>query len=123
MCRAVNGFDEEFHTWGTEDDDFGRRVYAAGGTSVVAVRDIVVYHQHHPARSPVDWHDRPNARLFRKDRPIRCAHGIETPLPQDAVEVIPIEPGSTGSGPGVAHAARGPGPVGNSTRTRRDSDK
>ncbi|MHC4710996.1 MAG: galactosyltransferase-related protein [Planctomycetota bacterium] len=123
MCRAVNGFDEEFHTWGTEDDDFGRRVYAAGGTSVVAVRDIVVYHQHHPARAPDDWHDRPNARLFRKARPIRCTHGIETPLPQDAVEVIPIEPGSPGSRRGGAHEARGPASVGNSPCTRRDSDK
>jgi hypothetical protein len=123
MCRAVNGFDEEFHTWGTEDDDFGRRVYAAGGTSVVAVRDIVVYHQHHPARAPDDWHDRPNAKLFRKGRPIRCTHGIETPLPQDAVEVIPLEPGSPGSWRGGAHAAPGPASVGNSSCTRRDSDK
>ncbi|MHC4900247.1 MAG: galactosyltransferase-related protein [Planctomycetota bacterium] len=123
MCQAVNGFDEEFHTWGTEDDDFGRRVYAAGGTSVVAVRDIVVYHQHHPARAPEDWHDRPNARLFRKSRPIRCPHGIEAPLPQGAVEVVPIDPGGTGPGRSVPHGAQGPAPVGNSTLPRRDSDK
>jgi hypothetical protein len=109
MCRAVNGFDEEFHTWGTEDDDFARRVYAAGGTAVVAVRDIVVYHQHHPARAPGDWHDRANARLFGRRRPIRCAHGLGTPLPQGTVEVIAIDR---------------PGPAGgNSTSTRRDSDK
>jgi GT2 family glycosyltransferase len=104
MYRAVNGFDEEYHTWGTEDDDFARRVYAAGGTSVVAVRDIVVYHQHHPARAPGPWHDRANAKLFRQRRPTRCAHGIEAPLPQGTVAVIPIEPG-------------------NSTRTRREPDK
>ncbi|MHC4127671.1 MAG: galactosyltransferase-related protein [Planctomycetota bacterium] len=104
MCRAVNGFDEEYHTWGTEDDDFARRVYAAGGTSVVAVRDIVVYHQHHPARAPGPWHDRANAKLFRQRRPTRCAHGIEAPLPQGAVEEIPIEPG-------------------NSSRTGREPDK
>lgn len=108
---------------GDEDDDFTRRVYAAGGTSVVAVRDIVVYHQHHPARSPDDWHDRANARLFRRGRPIRCAHGIETPLPQDAVEVIPIGPGGTGTGRGGSPAAPGPASAGNSTRTHRDSDK
>jgi GT2 family glycosyltransferase len=120
MCRAVNGFDEEFHTWGTEDDDFARRVYAAGGTSVVAVRDIVVYHQHHPARAPGEWHDRANARLFRQRRPTRCAHGIEAPLPQGAVERITIQPEAAGSGRSVP---RGSAAVGNSSCTRRDSDK
>jgi hypothetical protein len=94
MCRTVNGFDEEYHTWGSEDDDFGRRVYAAGGTSVVAVRDIVVFHQHHPSRAPGDWHDRPNAALFHQRRPARCAHGIEAPLPQGPVEVRSLGPRS-----------------------------
>jgi hypothetical protein len=123
LCRRVNGFDEEYHTWGTEDDDFAKRLYAAGGTSVVAVRDIVVYHQHHPARAPGAWRDRPNARLFRQRRPIRCAHGIEAPLPQGAVEVIPIEPRAARAGRTMPHGAPGPSAVGNSTRGRPDSDK
>ena len=40
-----------------------------------------------------------------------------------AVEVIPLEPGSPGSWRGGAHAARGPASAGNSSCTRRDSDK
>ena len=89
-CYAINGFDEEYHTWGTEDDDFGRRLYAAGGTPVVAVRDIVVFHQHHPTRAPGDWHARENAQLFGQRRPVRCRHGIESPLTQGTVEIISI---------------------------------
>jgi hypothetical protein len=91
-CRAVNGFDEEYHGWGADDDDFGRRVYAGGGTSVVAVRDIIVFHQYHPTRAPGNWHDNPNAALFRQRRPARCVHGIESPVDQGEVEVISIEP-------------------------------
>lgn len=91
--RQVNGHDEEYHTWGTEDDDFCRRVYRAGGTARVAVRDIIVYHLHHPTRAPRDWFDRPNAKRFmRRDLPARCVRGLDSPLEQLPVEVSVVIP-------------------------------
>jgi len=88
MYRAVNGHDEEYHTWGTEDDDFCRRVYQAGGTARIAVRDILVYHLHHPSRAPGNWFDRPNAKRFlRHDLPTRCVRGLDSPLEQPPVQV------------------------------------
>ncbi len=89
MYRKVNGFDEEYEGWGAEDDDFGRRVYAAGGRPVIAVRDVVVLHQHHPSRRrPAKWSAHSNASLFRQRRPARCGHGLATPVPQHEVEVV-----------------------------------
>jgi len=84
--RRVNGHDEEYHTWGTEDDDFARRIYRTGGTSIVAIRDIIVFHLYHPTRAPQDWHDRENARRFqRRSSPDVCRYGLRNPLPQDPV--------------------------------------
>ena len=85
---AVNGHDEEYHTWGTEDDDFCRRVYETGAQSVIAIRDIDCLHLYHPTRNPGDWHDRANAERFASDLPTRCAHGLDNPMPQGDIEVI-----------------------------------
>lgn len=93
MYRQVNGHDEEYHTWGTEDDDFCRRVYRAGGTARIAVRDIIVFHLHHPTRAPRDWFDRPNAQRFlRRDLPLRCARGLDSPVEQGSVMVSEVVP-------------------------------
>ena len=89
----VNGHDEEYHTWGTEDDDFARRVYRSGGRSVIAIRDILVYHLYHPTRSPVDWHERENAvRFARKDLPVYCRYGLSSPYLQERVRVDVLRP-------------------------------
>ena len=89
----VNGHDEEYHTWGTEDDDFARRVYQSGGGSVIAIRDILVYHLYHATRSPVDWHDRENAARFaRKDLPVYCRYGLSSPYSQEIVRVDVLRP-------------------------------
>lgn len=93
LYRAVNGHDEQYHSWGTEDDDFGRRVYRAGATPVIAVRDILVYHQWHETRQPGAWPDRDNARRFRAGGPMRCLHGLESPLPQPPVRIDRLQPG------------------------------
>jgi len=93
MYRQVNGHDEEYHTWGTEDDDFCRRVYRAGGMARVAVRDILVFHLYHATRAPRDWFDRPNARRFvRRDLPVRCERGLDSPLDQGPVMVSNVHP-------------------------------
>ncbi|MFB3431577.1 MAG: galactosyltransferase-related protein [Phycisphaerales bacterium] len=85
---AVNGHDEEYHTWGTEDDDFCRRVYETGAESVIAIRDIDCLHLYHPTRNPGEWHDRPNAQRFASDLPTRCAHGLDNSMPQGEIEVV-----------------------------------
>lgn len=91
--RRVNGYDEEYHTYGTEDDDFCRRLYASGARSVVAIRDILVFHLHHATRAPQDWHNRPNARRFqRRDLPVRCRHGLDSSLPQQKVRINLFRP-------------------------------
>jgi len=87
LYQAVNGHDEQYHSWGTEDDDFGRRAYRAGGKPVIAVRDILVYHQWHETRQQGAWSDRENARRFRAGGPTRCLYGLETPLAQPPVRV------------------------------------
>lgn len=84
----VNGHDEEYHTWGTEDDDFARRVYQTGGRSIVAVRRIVVFHLYHPPRGGGDWHDRANAERFASTGlPTFCRFGLRDPWPQSKVEL------------------------------------
>jgi hypothetical protein len=89
---AVNGHDEEYHTWGTEDDDFCRRVYETGAASVVAIDQIDCLHLYHPTRNPGDWHARPNAERFKGDLPTRCAHGLDNPMPQGEIEVVELMP-------------------------------
>lgn len=81
---AVNGFDETYEGYGQEDDDLGRRLYAAGCRPVIAMTATVVYHQFHPTRAPGDWHESPNAERFLRGGPARCRHGITDPLPQPA---------------------------------------
>lgn len=84
----VNGMDETFSGWGGEDDDYARRVYADGGTPVLAVRDIVALHQYHPTRSPTDWHDAPNAKTISTRRfRVRCERGLEDPMDQPPVRI------------------------------------
>ena len=74
---AVNGFDEEYVGWGQEDDDLGRRLYAAGVQPVVVVRDAPVLHIPHPVRHAADWGAGANAARFaRRDLPVRCVRGL-----------------------------------------------
>ncbi len=89
---AVNGHDEEYHTWGTEDDDFCRRVYETGAESVIAIRQIDCLHLYHPTRNPGDWHERPNAERFKGNLPTRCAHGLDNPMPQGEIDVVLLPP-------------------------------
>jgi hypothetical protein len=35
--RAINGFDERFMGWGSEDDDLSRRAYRSGATPAIAI--------------------------------------------------------------------------------------
>jgi len=81
----VNGFDEEYTGYGQEDDDLGRRLYAAGVRPVVGVATAVTFHQHHPTRAPGAWEASPNAARFGRPYRIRCERGVENPLEQAEV--------------------------------------
>jgi len=88
VYQRINGYDEEYHTFGTEDDDFMRRCYLSGAKPCIAIRDILAFHLYHPTRGSADWHDRPNARRFKRhDLPIVCVHGLENPIEQTKVLV------------------------------------
>ena len=64
MYQKVDGYDETFLGAWREDDDFGRRVYLAGGRARVAVQDVCVYHLWH-ALNPQkreNWSELPEGR-------------------------------------------------------------
>lgn len=93
----VNGFDEEYLGYGSEDDDFSRRIYAAGFRPAVGVASAVVYHQWHATRKPADWHDSPGVRRFEMSLPTRAARGLTNPIPQDAPRVSVLRGGMLAS--------------------------
>ncbi len=89
----VNGNDEEYVGWGSEDDDFARRVYATGGTSTPAIRELRAYHLYHPTRAPGRWNEHPNVERFhRRDLPLVCVHGLDNPISQHEVHVDILSP-------------------------------
>jgi hypothetical protein len=86
MYLRVNGCDEEYEGYGSEDDDLGRRVYAAGGHSVAAITKIPVFHLYHSTRAANSWRQFSGSQRFmRKDLPVRCVYGLDNPLPQPQV--------------------------------------
>lgn len=82
IAKAVNGFDEAFIEWGAEDDDFSHRAYNAGARPHVGVRDIIVYHQHHPTRAPGKWAEAPGVARFNEPGPTYCKLGLFSPMDQ-----------------------------------------
>jgi glycosyltransferase involved in cell wall biosynthesis len=77
--ERVNGYDENFHGWGCEDDDLRLRLRAAG----IRIRSILhrtwTYHLWHPpaASTPGRWRDGVNVPyLLRKHRPVFCENGL-----------------------------------------------
>jgi hypothetical protein len=87
MYRRVEGYDESFLGAWREDDDFGRRVYLAGGLARVAVKNVCVYHLWHPlnpqkrenwSELPIDtvharpWIPRQGLASARPQAQVRC---------------------------------------------------
>ncbi|MBY0311994.1 MAG: glycosyltransferase [Phycisphaerales bacterium] len=85
---AVNGCDEAYEGYGQEDDDLARRLHAAGWPSIVAVREIVVYHLFHPTRAPQAWDSAPGVARFRAPAPTRAELGLDRPAPQGPMTII-----------------------------------
>jgi len=77
----VNGYDEQFVGWGNEDDDLGRRLYAAGIRGRNPFRnDFALHFYHEPYH---DNGERVNEKYYRKRvaqlsaHNYRCDHGID----------------------------------------------
>ncbi|MEM1186041.1 MAG: galactosyltransferase-related protein [Planctomycetota bacterium] len=88
IFNAINGMDETFSGWGTEDDDFARRAYAAGARPVIALSRIAAFHQYHPTRAPGKHRDSDNHDRIKQGKvPPRCERGLENPMDQPRIVV------------------------------------
>lgn len=79
---SINGFDEEYLGYGSEDDDFARRLYATGHRPAVGVGSCIVYHQWHPTRAPESWHRSRGVERFKMILPPVCERGLRNPIDQ-----------------------------------------
>jgi glycosyltransferase involved in cell wall biosynthesis len=84
--ERINGYDENFHGWGCEDDDLRVRLRAAG----VQVASIAwwtnTYHLWHPKTpsAPSTWREGANVEYLKRPlRLTRCLTGIEKRRLQD----------------------------------------
>lgn len=82
MYSRINGFDEEYLGYGGEDDDLGRRVYAAGGRAAIGVREAIAFHLWHPTRAAARWEESPGTARFKLKTPARAAFGLDRPYDQ-----------------------------------------
>jgi len=78
--ERLNGFDENFHAWGCEDDDLSHRARSAGLRVASILGRTRTYHLWHPpasTRPPEKWSDGPNvAYLQRRGRLTCCVNGL-----------------------------------------------
>ena len=88
--QAINGMDEQYVGYGSEDDDLGRRLYQSRATVAVGVRDLELYHLWHPTRKGAKWEDSSGVARFRLKTPVRAVHGLDNPLPQAPCQIHPL---------------------------------
>jgi GT2 family glycosyltransferase len=77
--ERVNGYDENFHGWGCEDDDLRLRLRSVGIRIESILARTCTYHLWHPPgkTTPRNWRDGHNVRyLHRRDRPADCENGL-----------------------------------------------
>ncbi len=93
MFSKVDGYDETFLGAWREDDDFGRRVYLAGGRARVAVKDVCVYHLWHPLnpQKRENWSELPEKQVGQT--PWLPRAGLGTPSPQAELRVQQMRAG------------------------------
>jgi glycosyltransferase involved in cell wall biosynthesis len=78
---AVNGFDEDFVGWGSEDKELCARLRHYGVARQTLLFGGIAFHLHHPPASRERHVDNEKLlALTRKERRVRCAHGLETHL-------------------------------------------
>ncbi len=84
--KAVNGFDEEYTGYASEDDDVSRRLNQLRPRTrlAIAVERITAFHLWHPTRG---GNERKTSdaymRFQRTDLPTYSRYGLDNPLPQD----------------------------------------
>jgi glycosyltransferase involved in cell wall biosynthesis len=78
---AVNGFDEEFVGWGSEDKDLCARLIHHGIARQTLLFGGIAFHLHHPPASR-ERHAANERRLAasRSQRRVRCARGLDAHL-------------------------------------------
>jgi len=77
----VNGYDENYRSWGCEDTDFGQRLRWAGLHLSSILRRTWAYHLWHPTdpTAPVRWRDGANVTYFLSRPHVgRCENGLRT---------------------------------------------
>ena len=98
MYQKVDGYDETFLGAWREDDDFGRRIYLAGGKGRVAVANVCVYHLWHPLnpQKRENWSELPGAKANPPLSPAWLPRaGLTTPSPQETVQACRLVQGQT----------------------------
>jgi hypothetical protein len=82
--QAVNGYDEQYESYGFDDDDLSRRLHALKPPprTAIAVKDILAYHLWHQTRAPARPTDAPGYQRFVQELPVAAERGWRTPLPQ-----------------------------------------
>lgn len=90
--ERVNGYDENFHGWGCEDDDLRYRLRRAGVQIESILRWTRTYHLWHPSEptAPARWREGLNVGyLLRKGRLTRCRNGlIKRPLTDLRIHIV-----------------------------------
>lgn len=91
----VDGFDENYVGWGTEDDDLGRRLYRAGITGRTVFLHDFPLHLWHP--HVIDSADSPNLPYYnRRLKEIargdyRAVNGLSHPLGDDEPSLVRVK--------------------------------
>jgi hypothetical protein len=103
QLRAVNGYDEQYVSYGFDDDDLSRRLHALKPPprTAIAVKDILAYHLWHPTRAPERPTQAPGYERFVRDLPVVAEHGWRSPLEQPGVVERAISGASAAIGAGA----------------------
>jgi len=88
--EKINGMDEEYVGYGSEDDDVGRRLYASGASVAVGIKQLEIYHLWHQTRKGQAWEESSGVARFKMKTPTRAVYGLDNPLPQETVQVSEI---------------------------------
>ena len=83
--KAINGMDEEYVGYGSEDDDLGRRLYANRASVVVGIDKLELYHLWHQTRKGEAWEASSGVARFKMATPVKAVYGISNPLGQAEV--------------------------------------
>lgn len=91
---AVNGYDENFNAWGSEDDDIRRRLYKYGIHGINPFYNQYPLHLYHEPfhvdgeRKNKEYTDKRILEIAKGN--FRCQFGIENPLVDERLKIIDL---------------------------------